>query len=223
MNYDYIKDYRGKELKQYVIAYLLMLMCSIGLNASFSGVNSFSEVLNILSLDLLAGAICILVLIFNELWSDKAKIAMVYGTFPSDTIFTDIKNGEKYLTGFDFHKAQELYVDYAELSSTEQTVKWNLLLRKSKESAQGNVIEAQRLQLMTRDICISTVSLIILSLASLAVLTFIRNDFCSSISIFGFPMIYLSVMFFITKKAALNRAKRLVALVIKNDVQQQAQ
>ena len=172
-----------------------------------------------ISLDVLAGAMCVLVLILNELWSTSAKTFMVYGNLPSDTIFSDIKAEKEGLTGFNLKRAQELYADYAELPSNEQTERWNILLQKSKKSSQGNVIEAQRLQLMTRDVCVSTVSLFIMSVLSLIVLSFVVNDFCFLCSIFRFPLAYLVVMFFITRKAASNRAKRFVAMVIKNDIQ----
>ena len=219
MNFEYIKDYRSKELRQYVVAYLLIFVSSIGLGTSYEGISSFADVLKLVSLDVLAGAMCVLVLIFNELWPTTAKIIMVYGKLPSDTIFSDIEEGKKKFTGFNMKKAQALYADYAKLSSTEQTEIWNTLLKNSKKFSEGNVIEAQRLQLMTRDICVSTVSLLIMSVLSFIVLAVVVKDCCFLCNILWFPFAYLVVMFFITRVAASNRAKRFVEMVIKNDIQ----
>lgn len=93
------------------------------------------------------------------------------------------------------------------------------LLQKSRISEMGNVIEAERLQLMTRDICMSTISLFIMTLAALVVLEVFSVNKWDPIKMFIIPLVYLLVMFFASRAAARSRAKRFVAIVIKNDVQ----
>lgn len=74
------------------------------------------------------------------------------------------------------------------------------------------------MQLMTRDICISTLSLLILTLLTVAIFTALKPDGQEYWRIFAVPVLYLSVMFFVTKVAAKNRARRFVELVIREDL-----
>lgn len=42
--------------------------------------------------------------------------------------------------------------------------------------------------------------------------------YCYPIKMFGLPLVHLSVMFFVSRTDARNRANRLLAMVVKNDV-----
>lgn len=111
---------------------------------------------------------------------------------------------------------------YAHLNGTnanQQTAEWNMLLKKSRDAQRGNVIEAERLQLMTRDICMSTISLLIMTIIAFFILMIVSMSVWSSLKCLGIPLAYLIVMFFVTRFAERNRANRFVVLVIKNDVQ----
>lgn len=221
MNTSYLKEYKDKEMKQFVLAYLLVSISSIGFQTQLSsnGTNLSTALFQMLVTDIFVGAICVLVFIFNELWSDNAKTRIIYKELPSNTIFSDIANGKIDATGFDLESARKFYSDLFTASPAKQTAEWNILLRNSKEAEQDNVIEAERLQLMTRDICMSTVSLLIMNIIAIGTLSITSNDFGLTIKTFGIPIIYLVAMFFITRTAARNRANRLVVLVIKNNVQ----
>ena len=172
-----------------------------------------------ITIDMLVGAASILVVLFNELWSDKAKTRIVYKTMPSDTVFSRIALGNVDAMGFDLEKAKELYSHLSEASANKQTAEWNLLLRKSKEEKSGNVIETQRMQLMIRDICVSAVSLTIMSIIVFLLLFFYLGNLCDAIRIIALPLVYLVIMFFVTRKSARNRAERFLMIVIKDDVQ----
>ena len=74
---------------------------------------------------------------------------------PSDAVFSDIASGKIDATGFDLETAQKMYGHMADAPANLQTAEWNKLLQKSRISEMGNVIEAERLQLMTRDITCS--------------------------------------------------------------------
>lgn len=223
MNIEYIKDYKNKELKQFVMAYFLVAVAAVGFYAlsSVKVVGVLSALFEMVTIDIFVGAISILVIILNELWSDKAKTKIVYKSMPSDSVFSKIATGKVDATGFDLEKAKTMYSHLAEASANRQTAEWNSMLKKSRDEQLGNVVEAERMQLMTRDMCISTVSLLIMNLVALLLLTIVLGNFCGAVKIFSIPLIYLIVMFFITRGAARNRAGRFVMLVIKNDVQRE--
>ena len=221
MNTEYIKDYKYKELRQYIISYLLITIASVGFctRATIENSDLFSSLFNMIAIDVLVGAICTLVFVLNELWSDKSKTRLVYHQMPSDAVFSDIASGKIDATGFDLETAQKMYGHMADAPANLQTAEWNKLLQKSRISEMGNVIEAERLQLMTRDICMSTISLFIMTLAALVVLEIFSANKWDPIKMFIIPLVYLLVMFFTSRAAARSRAKRFVAIVIKNDVQ----
>ena len=221
MNTEYIKDYKYKELKQYVLAYLLITIASVGFytKTSAEAADLLSSLFNMIAIDVLVGAICALVFVFNELWSDKSKTRIVYREMPSNTVFSDIASGKIDVTAFDLIKAQHMYAHLSAATANQQTAEWNRLLKKSRDAERGNVIEAERLQLMTRDICMSTISLFIMTLIALIVLMIASMNVWNPIKMLVIPLIYLIVMLFTTRAAARSRANRFVMLVIKNDVQ----
>ena len=221
MNVEYIKDYKYKELKQYVLAYLLITVASVGLYAknTIEAAGLLPTLFSMIAIDTLAGAICALVFVLNELWSDKSKRRIVYKNMPSDTVFSDIASGKIDAAGFDLAKAQEMYAYLSAAPANQQTAVWNDLLRKCMDDGRGNVIEAERMQLMTRDICMSTISLLIMTIVVLFILTFIYSNVLIPIKMLYIPLIYLVIMLFVTKRAAKSRADRTAVLVIKNAVQ----
>ena len=220
-NMEHMKSYKEKELRQYVLVYLLIAIASIGFQTYLENGRTLS--LDVLfqgaMVSTLAGAISILVIILNEMWSDRAKTKLIYWRLPSDTVFSDIKNGNIDSAGFDVSKAKEIYAHLSTESANRQTAEWNKLLRKSQEAERGNVLEAERMQLMTRDICMTTISLMLLNLSAVIVLAIIKESFRSAIMVLGLPIVYLVIMLLVTRMAAKSRARRLVCLVIKNDVQ----
>jgi hypothetical protein len=189
------------------------------LQASGSDINAMTSIFQMVMTDIFMGAICVLVMIFNEIWSDNMKTKIVYGQLPSDTVFSRISNGKIDATGFDLDKAQVIYSHLFSASATKQTAEWNKLLRKCRDSGYSNVVEAERMQLMTRDICMSTVSLLIMNIIAVFIFTIESKNICVSIKMFVVPIVYLAVMLIITKVASRNRADRFLSLVIKNDVQ----
>jgi hypothetical protein len=221
MNTEYIKNYRDKELKQYILAYLLITISSVGFYTEESVKNTdlLPSLFSMAAIDVLVGSICVLVFVLNELWSDKAKTKIVYRKMPSDTVFSDIASGKIDATGFDLVKAQRMYTHMSKATANQQTAEWNRLLKKSRDSGWGNVIEAERLQLMTRDICMSTVSLLIMTGIVLVVLVIVSMSVWNPIKMLAIPLMYLVTMLFVSRTAAKKRADRLVTMVVKNDVQ----
>lgn len=221
MSLSYVKDYKDKELRQYITVYFLVAVGSAGAYALSSprDLGTLSMLLEIITIDFFLGALSVLVIILNELWSDKAKAKIVYKVLPSETIFSKIAKGEVDASDFDLEKAREKFSCLAQASGNKQSAEWNLLLHKSKDNKRGNVIEAQRMQLMTRDMCVSTMSLFLVNMVACAIAAVLLGNICEAIKLFGIPLTYLAIMFFITREAARNRAQRLVMLVIKDSVQ----
>lgn len=89
---------------------------------------------------------------------------------------------------------------------------------KSRNAGYGNVIEAERLQLMTRDICMSTISLFIMTLIALGILEIVATNKLEPLKMLAIPLVYLVAMFFVSRAAAKSRANRFVAVVVKNAV-----
>lgn len=220
-NIEYIKSYKEKELRQYVIAYLFVAVASVGFQMQITDdcVTSLATLFQMIIIDILIGAICILVFVLNELWSDKLKTKLVYSKLPSDTVFSDIVDNKLDATGFDLDKAKVMYANLSTASPAKQTSEWNILLRKSRDDGRNNVVEAERLQLMTRDICMSTFSLLIMNIVAIVILAIWKNNIYLAINTLWIPVLYLLVMMVITRIAARNRAERFIALVIKNAVQ----
>jgi len=218
MNVEYIKDYKYKELKQYVLAYLLIAVASVGfyVKDTIGAVGLLSALSSMIAIDTLAGAICALVFILNEFWPDKVKQQIIYKDMPSDTVFTDIASGKIDAAGFDLAKAKEMFAHLSNAPANQQTAEWNDLLRKCKDAERGNVIDAERMQ---RDICMSTISLLVMTLIAFGVLAVAYMSLVTAIKILYIPLVYLVIMWFVTKKAAKSRANRIVVLVIKNAVQ----
>jgi hypothetical protein len=224
---EYVKNYKEKELRQYVLAYLLVTIASMGfqtiaelkLQVSGSDPNAMMTIFQMIMADIFIGAICVLVMILNEIWSDNMKTKLVYGQLPSNTIFTRISNGKIDATGFDLDKAKAVYAYLFSVSAVKQTAEWNKLLRKCRDSDYSNVVEAERMQLMTRDLCVSTISLLIMNIIIVVFFTIVNKNICGSIKMLGIPIVYLVVMLIITKVASRNRADRFLSLVIKNNIQ----
>lgn len=109
MNKDYIKDYKYKELRHYIFAFFLIVVSSIGLVTydSISPEKYVETLITMLSMDFLQGAICILVMIINEIASNSTKSKIVYGVLPSDSIFSDINTGKFKTIDFDIFDAEK--------------------------------------------------------------------------------------------------------------------
>lgn len=97
-------------------------------------------------------------------------------------------------------------------------MEWNKLLYNARKAEIGSVIEAERSQLLSRDLCLSTLTLFILNVICMIVIAIFRYSFLKALMLFAIPLGYLFVMFFVLRRVARNKAKRLVSLVIKYDL-----
>lgn len=83
----YVKDYKEKELRQYILAYLLITVASIALHTDFSADNEnlLDTLLKMAAIDIWVSGLSVLVVILNEMWPDAMKTEIVYGSMPSDS------------------------------------------------------------------------------------------------------------------------------------------
>ena len=104
----YVKDYKEKELRQYILAYLLITVASIALHTDFSADNEnlLDTLLKMAAIDIWVSGLSVLVVILNEIWPDAMKTEIVYGSMPSDTIFSEIAAEENEFC-FDVDVAKE--------------------------------------------------------------------------------------------------------------------
>lgn len=100
MNTEYIRDYKSKELKQFVIAYFLIAVASVGFyalpNTQMVGILAAS--FEMISIDIVTGAICVLVFILNELWSSKSKAKIVYILYDQYTSMNEVIDDIRTMT-----------------------------------------------------------------------------------------------------------------------------
>ena len=75
----YVKDYKEKELRQYILAYLLITAASIALHTDFSADNAdlLNTLLKMTAMDIWVSGLSVLVVILNEIWSDAMKTRIV--------------------------------------------------------------------------------------------------------------------------------------------------
>lgn len=80
----YVKDYKEKELRQYILAYLLITVASIALHTDFSADNEnlLDTLLKMAAIDIWVSGLSVLVVILNEIWPDAMKTEIVYGNLP---------------------------------------------------------------------------------------------------------------------------------------------
>ena len=130
----YVKDYKEKELRQFILAYLLITVASIALHTDFSADNAdlLDTLLKMAAMDIWVSGLSVLVVILNEIWPDAMKTKIVYGSMPSDTIFSEIAAGKRSFC-FDLDAAKEKYKDLGwDTIATQQAIQvvcraWNLI------------------------------------------------------------------------------------------------
>lgn len=125
----YVKDYKEKELRQFILAYLLITVASIALHTDFSADSAdlLNTLLQMAAMDIWVSGLSVLVVILNEIWSDAMKTKIVYGSMPSDTIFSEIAAGKRSFC-FDLDAAKEKYKDLSALPPDKQSAEWYKLL-----------------------------------------------------------------------------------------------
>jgi len=213
-----MKDYREKEMKWYIFAYLFLMIGIRSPEQIASGsVEWLSSIEKLLSSSLLAGTICTLAFVFDCLYTAELKdILLCFGftTLPGKTVFTRISKDEINDMRFDINAAKEKYKEIIsgipsskkEKQKYENT-KWYLLSRIHEDDPR--VKTAHRDYLLSRDLYTTTITMFLLTTVGMG------------FKIIQFSWIqvgYLIAMFVLTNVAAHLKAHRFVNSVIAVDM-----
>lgn len=213
-----MKDYREKELKWYIFAYLFLLIGISGQGLITSGGdNGFSSVEKLLSSSLLAGVICTLGFVFDYLYTAGIKDVLLnlgIMTLPGKTIFTRISKGKVSNMRIDTKEAQGKYNDIISAIPTDkkarekyENTKWYALSRMHEDDPR--VKTAHRDYLLTRDMYTTTITMLVLTAVGMGA-NVIQHSWI--------PIGYLATMLVLTNIAAHARAHRFVNSVIAVDM-----
>lgn len=218
-----MKDYREKELKWYIFAYLFLLIGIDGQGLITSGVdNGFSSTEKLLSSSLLAGVICTLGFVFDCLYTADMKDALLnlgIMTLPGKTIFTRISKGKINDMRIDIKEAQKKYsniisgipTDKKEKKKYENTEWYALSLMHEDDP---RVKTAHRDYLLNRDMYTTTFTLLLLTAVGMGA-NIIKHSWI--------PIGYLAIMLILTNIATHTRAHRFVNSVIAVDIDSKKQ
>lgn len=217
-----IKDYRENELKIFVIANILVVLCLIG-TITFDGVieeSSYMQlIITIINSGLFSSIIYAMVIVCDCMISNEIKKIIVFwwSPMPGETVFTDIKDNTKDLrfTTSDVIKAySEIYDNIpSDKKSRRQyeNSKWYKLLL--KHESENKVLVAHRDYLMCRDMSTMTILMIIVYILLSTILKLIIFD--------KKAIIYLLVVYIVCMSATRVKSKRFVKTVIACDLRQE--
>lgn len=209
-----MKDYREKELKWYIFAYLFLL---VGINNPMKVTNGVCDGLGsieqLLSSSLLAGAICTLAFVFDCLYTAEWKERLLLfglGALPGKTIFTRISKNKINDMRLDVKKAQEKYSEIImgippqkKDKKKYENAKWYELSR--EHEGDPRVKTAHRDYLLSRDLYTTTISMLVFTAAAMIF---------DVVPFSHVPIGYLIAMLILTNIAARLRSHRFVYSVI---------
>lgn len=214
-----LKDYRGKEMKQFVAATIIMILF---LSGEFSiTVNEVWELYNfvtqLIKNSFIASAFYMYVLLADSLYSPKIKMYLVYWwkDMPGFTSFTDLVSDNDHDPRISVEEAKRKYrhIICKSKGLSGKTRKryenecWYKIYSQRKED--GAVNGANRTYLAYRDMAVATVNIFIFYV----LLVFILKIICSYLVI-----LWLSFLYLLTTFAARNKSKRLVSNVFACDL-----
>lgn len=216
-----IKDYREKELKWYIIASILILLYlsnPITIAYNTDEISLADKFFRLFDSGLIAGAICILSIIFDSLYSSDAKSRLVYfgqmAQLPAKTIFSNLKSSKwadvRFLRDDVLKKYSEVFEKMPKTEKDRldyENRHWNAIYNKYRENPM--IYISNRDYLLCRDLYITTITMSILY--GLAI----------SVSFFPFSLvfcIYLLGMLLLLNIATRIKSKRFVINVIAFDI-----
>ena len=217
-----IKDYREKELKTFVIANILVILCLNGL-ITFNGLleenNYMQLIITIINSGLFASIIYAMVTVCDCMIPSELKRYIVFWwcPMPGETVFSDIKFNARD-GRFTSAEAIVSYEDiYNNLPSERKACrkyensKWHVLQR--QHESETKVLIAHRDYLMCRDMATITVLMTLVYTILSSVMKLINFDKKS--------VIYLMIVYWVCMIAARVKSKRFVKTVIACDLHPQ--
>lgn len=213
-----MKDYREKELKWYIFAYLFLMIGISSPGLITSGSNDwFGSIEKLLSSSLLAGVICSLAFVFDCLYTAELKdllLCLGFTTLPGKTVFTRISKDKISDMRIDVNEAKEKYKDVISALPSDkkgkkkyENTKWYSLSRIHEDDPR--VKTAHRDYLLSRDLYTTTITMFVLTAAGMGF---------KVIQFSWIPVAYLIAMLILTNVATHFRAHRFVNSVIAVDM-----
>lgn len=215
-----MKDYREKELKWYIFAYLFLMLGIRNSGLIVSGsVDWFGSIEKLLSSSLIAGVICSLAFVFDCLYTAELKDTLMclgFTTLPGKTVFTRIKKCKINDMRFEAMDAQKKYKDIIDALPSDKKEKkryenkqWYALSRIHEDDPR--VKTAHRDYLLSRDLYTTTITMLALTVTGM-----VFRTIQFSLILVG----YLITMLILTNVAAHFKAHRFVNSVIAVDMTQ---
>ena len=216
-----LKDYRNIELKYYVVANVAIIMCLYGF--SFEEISIENIVAEIVKIGLFSYILYVYIFIIDSIIPSQLKYRICYLFIfkqPGCSIFTQIRNG-KVDPRFTREDAMTLYADIFSKIDREQQIEQSDKRKRgqvensawyriySKYRNDDMIFTANRDYLLCRDLCITTVLILIFYLLSCI---FLSNPYQCKV------LIFLVVEFIFTDLGFWYRGKRLAYNVISLDI-----
>ena len=213
-----IKDYREKELKQYVVANVLLFLIIHGILdfKSTSNVELVQQIISVIGVTLLSSVVYIFTLLIDNLISDKLKVMLMNFYFmclPGEKIFTLIseKNQDVRFTKEEaIDKYSEIYdnIDKQTDRKKYENREWYKIYNKYR--SRPMIFMSNREYLLMRDMYISTLALSLIYISLSLIFMWIKFNM-------GFGL-YLLILILVTNIASHIKAKRFVFNVIAMDL-----
>ena len=213
-----MKDYREKELKMYIIACILLLICltkKYSLNMEVG--NMVLTITPIIETTLISGVICIFVFISDSLFPSiaKDKIISLFGLIkkPGYTIFSEIEKNNKddrFITEDVKEKYKNIYDNMPQdkkILYKYQNKCWYEIYSKNRN--EDVIYNSNRDYLLCRDIFFATIFMFFIYGCSIMLKFFSFN---------WIFMVFMVVMLIINYFTTMFKAKRLVYNVIAFDL-----
>ena len=213
-----IKDYRGNELKYFVIANIFALLYLgkvINLQLVTSE-NTYSNlIVTVINSALFSSIVYVLVLISDALVSTSIKNAVVYWFFPlpGQVVFSNWKRKcqDERISQKDFLQCyKKVYENMPSKKTIHQyeNVEWYKLYTKYEK--EDKVYSSHRDYLMFRDMTVSTITMLILYI--------VIGSIVDVVPVCKNGIIYLLIMYVIVNIATHSRGKRFVNNVFACDI-----
>lgn len=217
-----IKDYRENELKTFVIANILVILCMIGM-ITFDGIieeDSYMQLLiTIINSGLFSSIIYAMVMVCDCMISSSLKKIIIFWwkPMPGETIFSDIKINAKdgRFTALEATMTyDEIYKNMPKDKKARygyENSKWYGLLRQHESEPKVQV--AHRDYLMCRDMATSTIIMLVVYILLSLVLKLIEFD--------KKAIAYLLMVYIVCMIATRIKSRRFVKTVIACDIHSQ--
>lgn len=213
-----MKDYREKELKMYILACVLLLIClTRGYSLQMETGEKIVAISTVIDTSLASGCIYMFVYISDALFSSeiKDKIVSLFGLIkkPAYSVFSNIEKNDlddRFLKDEVTKPYKDIYVNMPEdekQADLYQNANWYKIYSKNRDVSM--IYSSNRDYLLCRDMFISTISLLVIYMLSIVV------------KLFEFNIIYvlfLVAMLFVNLWTTHIKAKRFVYNVIAYDL-----